>query len=463
MKKIPFTCLIAFLCLCCLTSCSIFSHVENQWFSADKLNECIVSDMPRLNCDCVKENDEIIYANLTEAEFDDYLNGLYSYLRSKEFKYLGTRGEIASSLAGAFTSYYFEPATELAEFKISDGTYKFVYSDGQISMSYDDVSDEFTFCILTVERYSADQTVEYGTKNFDYNVRISLRFNSEFPLGGRYVLKDEHKHTYEEYRDENGHSRSYTCGCDTPSNFEKHYDLDADGKCDCCGYGTVECASMHELAAWLSDLSGENVTEIKTTVKYIGTPPGSFQKVYRTTDKNVIAEMVSDFADISCKSVAREEALVDGGSALTAEFILTDGTVKELSFGNGFYAHETSRDGISSLRYFKASAIPTLVNQENVTVSYRFVTHVETGKVYGGGRLLCEIPLSVIEFTELNDEASGTFSQEKYYIETEFGRLAFFSDTVFYIDYPLSGHTDFYRLVGKTVEDLIAEFGTDAE
>lgn len=463
MRKIPFICLSALLCLCCLTSCSLFSHVENQWFSADKLTECIVSDMPRLNCDCVKEDDETVYANLTEAEFDDYLNELYSYLRSKEFKYLGTRGEIASTLSGAFTSYYFEPATELAEFNISDGTYKFVYSDGQISMYSDEGSDRFTFCILTVVRYCADQTVEYGTKSFDYNVQISLRFNSEFPLGGRYVLKDEHEHTYEEHRNEDGHSWSYTCGCDTPYNFEKHFDRDADGKCDCCGYGMVEYASMHELAAWLSDLSGENVSEIKTTVKYVGSAPGSFRKVCRTTDKNVIAETVRDFADISCKSVSREEALVDGGSALTVEFILTDGAVKELNFNNGFYANEANRDGIFSLCYFKADAIPSLVNCENVTVSYSFTTYTDTGKVYSGGSLLCRIPLSVVEFTELTDETSNVFSQEKYYIETEFGGLAFFSDNVFYIDFPSSGHTDLYRLVGKTVEDLITEYGTAAE
>lgn len=45
----------------------------------------------------------------------------------------------------------------------------------------------------------------------------------------------EHKHTYQDYQDESGHSWSYTCGCMTPPNLAQHFDANNDGRCDDCG------------------------------------------------------------------------------------------------------------------------------------------------------------------------------------------------------------------------------------
>lgn len=84
MKKAFALCLSAILCLCCLTSCNLFSYRKNQWFSEEKLAKCLVSDIPQPDCDYVKENDEIIYANLCEIKFDDYLNEIYDYLKVKK-------------------------------------------------------------------------------------------------------------------------------------------------------------------------------------------------------------------------------------------------------------------------------------------------------------------------------------------------------------------------------------------
>ena len=378
MKKILACILTVVLFICCLTSCSLFAHRKNQWFSEDKLTKCLVSDMPRLNCDFVTESDKIIYANLTEAEFDDYLNELFEYIKSKDFKYLGTRGEEASSLSGAFVTYYLEPVTELSEFKIYSNTYKFVYSDGKISMSSED--EDFTFCILTVAKYETTQTLEYGIREFDYNITISLKFNSEAPLSGRYTLK-EHEHTYQKYQDEIGHGWSYTCGCDTPPNFSQHFDGDGDQKCDDCGYDMVIHALLHEYASWLSELNSEDVAEIKTSFEYVGVSPGKFMDVSRTTDKAVIADVIDKYANISMKSVSREETYVDGGSAFTIEFMLTDGMVKKFHFNNGFYTYGLTQDENSPLCYFELNSVPTLKCYDNVTASYGFVTYDDIGKV----------------------------------------------------------------------------------
>ena len=286
MKKILALCLTVFLCLCCLASCGS-AHEENKWFSEEKLTNCLVGDLPTIEKDYVNHNDEDIYVSFTDSEFKAYVKSVYDYLCSQEYKYLGTRGEQKNTLAGAFTTYYFEPATELESFRVLEGDYVFVFSDDST-----DENGDVEFIILVIYDVSTN-TLEYGNKKFTYNTQISLRRGSEAPLSGFYVLKEEehehtityvsagesghfenytcgcphdhgavphydengdyicdacgyvmpeHEHTYEYNHDDIGHGWSYTCGCMTPPNFAQHFDGDGDGKCDedSCGYDMSE-------------------------------------------------------------------------------------------------------------------------------------------------------------------------------------------------------------------------------
>ena len=271
-----------------------------------------------------------------------------------------------------------------------------------------------------------------------------------------YVMP-EHVHSYQNYQDENGHGWSYTCGCTTPPNFAQHSDGNKDGKCDDCNYGMDATVLLHEYEPWLLELEAEDIAEIKTTFEYVGVAPGRFKDISSTTDKTVIADVLCKYAGQQMQYVEREETYVDGGNAFTIEFILTDGTVKNFNFNNGFYAYGLDQDEVSALCYFELNTIPTLKGYDNITMSYSFVMYNDIGKVYSNGNLLCEIPLNELEFVELTDVEFGVSSWEKYYIETEFGGLSFFSDTFFYIYYDSVGTTDYYQLVGKTIEDLIAE------
>ena len=285
MKKLLALCLTVVLCLFCLASCGS-AHEENEWFSEEKLTNCLVGDLPTVEKDYVNSGDEDIYVYLTDSEFKAYAKSVYDYLLSQNYEYLGTRGEQKNTLAGAFTTYYFEPATELESFW-NEGDYIFVFSDGST-----DENGDVEFIILVIYDVSTN-TLEYGNKKFTYNTMISLRRGSEAPLSGFYVLKDEehehtityvsagesghfenytcgcphdhgavphydkngdyicdacgyvmpaHEHTYEYSHDDIGHGWSYTCGCMTPPNFAQHFDGDGDGKCDedSCGYDMSE-------------------------------------------------------------------------------------------------------------------------------------------------------------------------------------------------------------------------------
>ena len=183
MRKLLALCLTVVLCLCCLASCGS-AHEENKWFSEEKLAKCLVADLPTIEKDYVNRGDEDIYVSFTSKEREAYVAEVFEYLKSQNFKYLGTRGEQASTLAGSFTTYYFKPATELSEFYVS-GSYKFVYSDGTL-----DEDGDLIFCIINIYDYEA-KNLEYGTKNFAYNTLITLRYKQEAPLSGRYALNEE--------------------------------------------------------------------------------------------------------------------------------------------------------------------------------------------------------------------------------------------------------------------------------
>ena len=183
MKKLLVLCLTAVLCLCCLASCG-GAHEENEWFSEEKLTNCLVGDLPTIEKDYVNHNDEDIYVSFTDSEFKAYVKSVYDYLCSQEYKYLGTRGEQKNTLAGAFATYYFESATELESFW-NEGDYIFVFSDGST-----DENGDVEFIVLVIYEVSTN-TLEYGNKKFTYNTQISLRRGSEAPLSGFYVLKEE--------------------------------------------------------------------------------------------------------------------------------------------------------------------------------------------------------------------------------------------------------------------------------
>ena len=182
MKRFLALYLTVVLCLCCLASCGS-THKESTWFSEEKLIQCIVGELPTIEKYYVNHNDEDIYVSFTSKERESYVAEVFEYLKSQNFKYLGTRGEQKGTLAGTLTTYYFEPATELSEFYV-DSAYRFVYCDGTL----DDYGD-LVFCIISIYDYET-KTLEYGTKNFAYNTLITLDYKSEAPLSGFYVLKD---------------------------------------------------------------------------------------------------------------------------------------------------------------------------------------------------------------------------------------------------------------------------------
>ena len=179
MKKLLALCLTAVLCLCCLASCGS-THKENKWFSEEKLTKCFVGDLPTITKDYVNHNDEDIYVNFTNSEFEAYAKSVYDYLLSQNYEYLGTRGECVNSFL-TISCYNFKSVDALEDCileeyddSLNELTYLFVYSDGAV-----DEDGNVIFNVIRIEKFKEEDTVKNGDEAFKCNVKITFYHDRE--------------------------------------------------------------------------------------------------------------------------------------------------------------------------------------------------------------------------------------------------------------------------------------------
>ena len=195
MKKAIFFILAAALLLG-LSGCGE-NYQEDVWYSAEKLSECLVPDLPQIGPTLLNHSDWKIFDLLTDDEFDAYVQSVYDYLKAQDFEYLGTRGHYKSSLSIAFMSYYFQPAETLAQ-HCQNGDYYFVYSDGST-----DENGTLIFWFLGIYRYD-NESRDYEGKTYKYNTELTLRKGGEAPATGFYYYDEEYidpcffGHSYDE-------------------------------------------------------------------------------------------------------------------------------------------------------------------------------------------------------------------------------------------------------------------------
>ena len=442
MKKAVALCLATVLCLCCLASCGS-AHEENEWFSEEKLTNCLVGDLPTITKDYVNHNDEDIYVSFTSKEREAYVAEVFEYLKSQNFKYLGTRGEQASTLAGSFTTYYFKPATELSEFYIGS-SYKFVYSDGTLDEGGDPI-----FCILTIYDYEA-KNLEYGTKNFAYNTLITLRYKSEAPLSGRYALNEEEcNHEWDDGVEVEGGNGGYVM----------------DYTCTLCGdkkreHITIIPPENHFLrnqagCEWLNEITAEDIAEIKMISGGGGPlPPVSKTHISSSINKAVISSIFEEYYWLDSKPVSEESTQIFDGGYFIVQFILNNGETKQLYF----IAHEFYHDGNGN--YFEPIRLPVFRNGTNFVTRYGFERQYNPCQIHLMDETpVCEIPLSEFEFTELTDDIYLNNELPTHYLEMHGERVYFIKGEYFYIG---DDRSVYYQLI-KNLDELIAEYSVIEE
>ena len=404
MKKLVALILIVVLCLCSLASCAS-AHKENEWFSEEKLTNCLVGDLPTIEKDYVNHNGEDIYVSFTSKEREAYVAEVFEYLKSQNFKYLGTRGEQKGTLAGTLTTYYFEPATELSEFYVSS-SYKFVYSDGTL-----DEDGDLIFCIISIYDYET-KTLEYGTKNFSYNTLITLDYKSEAPLSGFYVLKEIAE--------------------------GNHFIRNQAG------------------AEWLSEITAEDIAEIKMISGGGGPlPPVSKTHISSSINDAVISSIFEEYYWLDSTPVSEERTQIADGGYFIVQFILNNGETKQLYFINGDFYHDGNGN------YFEIVRLPVFRDGTNFVNKYGFEAIENHFQIHLMDETpVCAIPVCEFEFIELTDDICLDDIAPTYYIEMRGVKISFIRDSYFYIN---DNRSAYYQLVGKNLDELIAEYSITTE
>ena len=207
MKKILFMLLLT-ICFIALSSCDGAKYKKNEWFDADKLEQCEISNLPAITCSDYYYNDkDWIYFNASYQELDDYANVVFEYLELQNFEYLGTRGHQKASLAGAFASYYFKEIETFEDCytQTYSKQYIFVYSNGNVNENGHMIFNE-----IIIGKFD-DKTIKYDGKDIYCNAQIQIGYDVHYYF--EECEDDNHIWKEKEYNLASGiYKRCSTCG-----------------------------------------------------------------------------------------------------------------------------------------------------------------------------------------------------------------------------------------------------------
>ncbi len=211
---------------------------------------------------------------------------------------------------------------------------------------------------------------------------------------------------------------------------------------------------------WLNEISAEDIAEIKIIGEAVGVGPGNLKNISSSTDEAVIAIIFEEYYWLDTAPISKMDGQIDGGSGVTVKFILKDGTVKDLYINNGNYLDTNGN-------YFELYNTPKFKDTDNATKAYGFITYIGTGTVYDKeNNPVCEIPTSELEFVESDGCVDAVVTGYYYTVETEFGTLWFdYSNDLFYLRFDEGevNYREYYQLVGKNLDELIAEYSTTTD
>ena len=289
------------------------------------------------------------------------------------------------------------------------------------------------------------------------------------------IFKEEHIHTYEYICNEDTHQKVYTCGCPSPDIAEEHSNFDADLYCDICGYFLDSNRVSTYLPAeeeWLNAVTEEDIVKIRTVRHGTLLGTGRLKEVLTVTDPDDIYKILASFRALEITPLWTGDDILWKGYEINdnyyeAQFIFASGEMKKIIINGDFL-----------YKQYSIGTLPLLNDYESATLAFCFNTQAETARVieYTNGaaevlHTVCHIPMDELQFlfvlsntTNEDDYPIVLFNENTipypYDVRTEIGTLDFHSNDLFTV----SGEGDLhYRLVGKNLDQLIAEYAPQAE
>lgn len=434
------------------------AFAKSTWFSAEYLVENDLEGLPGIGGERkAKLGDSRVFIEMKSQEnyemyVKDHLLGMY--LSERHFRHLGTRGSIISCNSGSVI-YELAPGDDISDFRHYPGKYVFVISNTRAS------SGEVDATIISLE-WVGKQYINVEGKNISYNVIMSIYPENHTES---YALRSAAAYgiTYEGDASiyygvppmtaianmnvtvrVNALDGAYIALYANNSPIQKVYECDEyiefsftmpsenvviSSKIIGNESNAPSDDNLKYYEKWLIDLSSDDVSEIK--IKTILNPElyeDPFANIESTSDREIISILLEQYKnmvlDIDTEGFIPDE----GATHITASFVLSDGTIKEIEFMGGCYISE---DGA----YFQVAWIPTLMSHDSKKIVYSINLLVSDDEYVVrtmDGEAVAHIEgLSSLEFLDCLGEAEYKAEDYLCYIETEVGTLYVCSDTIF--------------------------------
>ena len=437
------------------------AFLKAMFFSSDKLSAYMVEGLPAPNnADCINLNDEKILFYFSADGYNEYLESVYNFLIRKNFKHLGTRGEI-DEINGETIKYEFikhDKGKDYGAYKHygfssndNPNEYYFVFSNNIKNEETGEID-----CSIIHIKHIGDSTATIDGKRYRYNVEMSIYRESE--LEG---------YKYPSFNITYGTNFAHLFLEDNPTQSmpgkevkvrarEMHSDLHLfiDGKSIQCTFTNNEyweytftmpehdvlievmlitfpivppSLGLVNFENWLNDLTKEDIAEIKIENTY-GSNSSPFSEIRRTTDKFIIGHVLEQYRNVWIEPVDISDVALDGSGTKTTTFILEDGTIHTIHFSALCYKSSESE-------YYRVSDIPELSGYDSnkIAKSLSLLLEEKTHTVYSpdGAEVITIENLKNLEFSSYTGDTSFDINDYLYYIETELGRWYICSETVF--------------------------------
>ena len=280
--------------------------------------------------------------------------------------------------------------------------------------------------------------------------------------------------------------------------YGEHYNNDADLFCDVCGYdmsGIVGCAHQwddgvevesgtggyvmeytcllcgsirretilippenHFLrnqagCEWLNEITAEDIAEIKMFSSGGGPlPPVNMISILSSTDRDVISYIFEQYYWLDTTPIDVPPVICDGGY-YTVQFVLSNGAVKQFSFLIGEYFTDANGN------CFEILNLPEFREDDNYTNYYTIEAIDDYGDVYainsGEPQYIGVMFIEELQFIVMCDDIELGASEPTHYIELRGEIINFIGEDYFYFN---DDREVYYQLIGKNLDELVAEY-----
>lgn len=248
MKKLLALILMTTLCLCCLISCDMFGKAEGLTY--EKYENCAVftfddfEGKATIKLDRTDLGEGAIYYQATLEEGAVCVK--YEYAGVHELVELTADDEMPINSSGGYVEGNKIEITFEANSPVS-GEIIIAFTEDALKAVHKDIQlHKHTYEYETREDahkkiYTCDCT---NLEKRDFESHYDDNVDGKCEECEYYVGISHEDHGWHYDVNETSHRQIFACGCESPENYEAHYNNNGDDLCDACGYDMSEPSTL---------------------------------------------------------------------------------------------------------------------------------------------------------------------------------------------------------------------------